>query len=195
MTDRRGPTAPLTALLTVLVLAATLALAPLAHAKIEDFADYQPEQKCSPRAKPGAAYVSDWLVRTYGGTRGRIGSTCSDAVSEHQEGRAVDWGNDATRKADRKRVARFLRDVTAEDHRDRPAARARRMGIMYIIWNDRMYAAWDGFEPERYLSSSCKSRKKCSKTLRHRDHVHISFTRRGGFGNTSWFDGRDLDKD
>ena len=32
------------------------------------------------------------------------------------------------------------------------------MGIMYIIWNDHMYSAWDQFEREDYLSSSCKSR-------------------------------------
>ena len=84
-------------------------------------------------------------------------------------------------------------DVLAEDHRDRPAAKARRMGVMYVIWDDEMYAAWRGFEPEPYLSSSCRKVTKCSKTLRHRDHVHISLTRQGGFGNTSWFEGR-LDK-
>ena len=61
---------------------------------------------------------------------------------------------------------------------------------MYIIWNDHMYAAWDGFDREDYLSSSCKSRKKCSKTLRHRDHMHISLSRPGGKGATSWYDGK-----
>jgi hypothetical protein len=30
----------------------------------------------------------------------------------------------------------------------------------------------------------------CSKTLRHRDHLHISLTRKGGKGRTSWFEGR-----
>jgi hypothetical protein len=53
-----------------------------------------------------------------------------------------------------------------------------------------MYAAWNRFEPEPYLSSSCPSRRKCSATLRHRDHLHISQTRAGGRGDTSWYDGR-----
>ena len=53
---------------------------------------------------------------------------------------------------------------------------------MYIIWNDHMYSAWDNFEREDYRSSSCKSLRKCSKTLRHRDHMHISLSRRGRQG-------------
>lgn len=187
---RRALVALLPGLLSVLLLVPT---APAAHAELEDFASYQPESHCSPRAKPGATYLAGWLVRQYGGGRGRIGSACSSSISEHQEGRAIDWSNDATTKAARKRVQAFLDDVFAPDHRDREAAKARRMGIMYIIWDDRMYSAWNGFEPTTYLSSSCKKIKKCSKTLRHRDHVHISLTRQGGFGKTSFFDSR-LDK-
>ena len=62
---------------------------------------------------------------------------------------------------------------------------------MYIIWNDKMYPAWDHFRPERYLSSSCDSRKKCSKTLRHRDHLHISLsTARAPAAATSWYEDR-----
>lgn len=179
-------------LVAPLLLAGGLLLgtAPAAHAELEDFAAYQPEERCSPKAKAGAEYLAGWLVRKYGGARGRIGAACTDSVSEHQEGRAVDWTNDATTKAGRARVKEFLRDVLAEDHRDRPAATARRMGIMYVIWDDRMWSAWDGFEPEPYLSSSCKKIEKCSKTLRHRDHVHVSLSRKGGYGRTSFYDGR-----
>ena len=182
----------LLALLPVLLLAAAavLAVAPPAHADLEDFASYQPESHCSPRPKPGAVYLSGWLVRHYGGGRGRVGSACSKSVSEHQEGRAIDWSNDATTKAGRARVKAFMADVFGPDHRERPAAKARRMGIMYVIWDDHMYSAWNGFEPSKYLSSSCKKIKTCSKTLRHRDHVHISLTRQGGFGKTSFFDGK-----
>ena len=84
-------------------------------------------------------------------------------------------------------MARFLREVFADGPSGERAVVARRMGIMYIIWNDRMFAAWDQFRPEPYLSSSCRSRKKCSKTLRHRDHVHISLTRQAAQRRTSWY--------
>ncbi|WP_370039009.1 hypothetical protein [Nocardioides sp.] len=121
-------------LLPVLLLAGALTVttAPPAGAAIEDFARYQPEEKCSPKAKPGAAYLSGWLVRKYDGVRGRVGAACTKSISEHQEGRAIDWSNDATTKAGRKRVKTFLKDVLAEDHRERPAAKARRMGIIHV---------------------------------------------------------------
>ena len=45
---------------------------------------------------------------------------------------------------------------------------ARRMGIMYVIWDDTMYASYDGFVAKRYLSSGCRTRRTCSPTLRHR---------------------------
>ena len=58
---------------------------------------------------------------------------------------------------------------------------------MYIIWNDRMWASYDGFVEKRYLSSGCRTRRTCSPTLRHRDHLHVSLTRQGAKGTTSWY--------
>ena len=71
-----------------------------------------------------------------------------------------------------------------------PAELARRMGIMYVIWNDHIYASYDQFRVRAYRSSSCKTLATCSKTLRHRDHMHISLIRAGGAGRTSWYVGR-----
>jgi hypothetical protein len=50
-----------------------------------------------------------------------------------------------------------------------------------------MYASYDGFVAKRYLSPGCRTRRTCSPTLRHRDHVHISLTREGAKGMTSWY--------
>jgi hypothetical protein len=50
-----------------------------------------------------------------------------------------------------------------------------------------MYSAWEQFDPESYLSSSCRSKRKCSKTLRHRDHMHISLSKAGAKGLTSFY--------
>ena len=97
---------------------------------------------------------------------------------------------DATKKADPQTVKQFLKDVFATDEEGNTHALARRMGIMYVIWNDHMYSAWDRFTKDDYLSSSCQSKAKCSKTLRHRDHVHISLSVPGAKGKTSWYDGR-----
>jgi len=176
-----------------LVLFLLLALvSPAASASpIEDYPDYQPQTKCSPRAKPGTTYLGKRVVKRFGGGFGPISRSCSSGgTSEHKEGRAFDWLLDATKKSDRKKAHAFMDWVLATDSRGDTDARARRMGIMYVIWNDHMYPAWNGFERERYLSSGCKSRRKCSTTLRHRDHLHISLTRKGGKGRTSWYAGR-----
>jgi hypothetical protein len=110
--------------------------------------------------------------------------------SDHHTGRAFDWSVDATRPGDRRRVRAFLRQIFATDRRGERHALARRMGIAYVIWDDTTYQAWDRFRGEPYLSSSCKTRRKCSKTLRHRDHVHVSLSRAGARGRTSWFERR-----
>ncbi|MEN8672737.1 hypothetical protein [Nocardioides sp.] len=182
-----------TALLATCLIGLTVVgPAPTAQARtaVEDYAAWQPATRCSPRPKPGAKALGRWLTRRYDGGATSISRACRGSSSEHTEGRAVDWRLDATRTADRRTAKRFLERLLRTDKQGNPHALARRMGVMYVIWNDQMYAAWDAFEPEPYLSSSCRKRKRCSPTLRHRDHVHISLTRRGGKGRTSWYDGR-----
>jgi hypothetical protein len=174
-------------LLAALVTCALLAVNPAPAGAIEDYPAYQPATKCSPKAKPGTKMLGRWLVRRYGGGFGPISRKCGGSTSEHTEGRAFDWILNAARKADRRRAKKFLSRAFDTDARGNPDALARRMGIMYVIWNDRMYSAWDHYRPEPYLSSSCPSTKKCSKTLRHRDHMHISLTRRAGRAKTSWY--------
>lgn len=178
-------------LVLLLVVSIVAPLAAGAATPIEDYASYQPQTQCRPDAKPGTVYLAKWLTRKYGGSVGTISRPCNvGGDSEHKEGRALDWSLDATKKADRKRAGEFLADLRATDKHDNPDALARRMGVMYVIWNDTMYPAWNQFRPQDYLSSGCKSRNKCSKTLRHRDHLHLSLSRPGGKGTTSWFAGR-----
>ena len=64
-------------------------------------------------------------------------------------------------------------------------------GIMYVIWNDRMFASYDQFRPKAYRSSTCRNKPlaNCPTTLRHRDHMHISLNRNGGYGKTRFYAG------
>lgn len=190
-TGRLGlPTMALALLLVLSAMTALSASPATARVPVEDYASYQPATRCSPKPKPGAVALSQWMVDTYGGGSTSISRACGDSTSEHTEGRAVDWPADVGKVADRKRVGRFLHRILRTDQAGEDHAWARRMGVMYVIWDDTMYAAWDRFEPKAYLSSSCKKRRSCSKTLRHRDHVHVSLTRQGGKGRTSWYDAR-----
>ena len=107
-----------------------------------------------------------------------ISRDCSvGGTSEHKEGRAWDWANDATTPAGRRRVANFMRWLFATDPYGHRHAMARRLGVMYIIWNRRifrMYRANEGWTP--YTGSSP-----------HTDHVHVSLTRPGGNKRTSFW--------
>ncbi|HEX5918150.1 MAG TPA: hypothetical protein VFY76_09865 [Nocardioides sp.] len=154
---------------------------------MEPYAGYQPQTTCKRTPKPGVLMLADWLVAR-GGGYGPISRACAgSSTSEHKESRAFDWLLDATDPADAALAAALLDEVLAPDDTGQPHALARRMGIMYIIWDDTMYASYDGFVAKRYLSSGCRTRRACSPTLRHRDHLHVSLTRKGARGRTSWY--------
>jgi len=176
-----------TALVTCLLL-----LAPASAHAIEEYASYQPPERCHTRPMPGTQVLARWVARHHDGYVGTV-RPCGRkkrVTSDHQAGRAVDWSANVRSRADRREVRDLLRTLFAADGRGNPDAKARRMGIAYVIWNDEIYEAWRGFEPAPYLNSGCKRITKCSPTLRHRDHVHISLSRDGARGETSWYDGR-----
>lgn len=184
--------AVLVAPLLALAVVAAVPAAP-ATADVEDYASYEAPVRCHTKPKPGTVVLGRWVARQYGGGWLGFGRDCSKKngpTSEHQTGQAFDWALDATSRRDRRTADRLMERLFAADRRGNEDALARRMGVMYLIWDDQMFPAWNGFEPEPYLSSSCKTRRKCSPTLRHRDHVHVSLTRRGARGLTSWYDGR-----
>ena len=117
---------------------------------LEDYAPYQPQTRCSPKAKPGTKQLSRWIVYHFDGGYGPISRPCtSGGTSEHKEGRAFDWTLDATKKADRLRAAAMLERIFRARKDGEEHVLARRMGIMYIIWNDHMYSAYDHFERAR----------------------------------------------
>jgi hypothetical protein len=179
--------------LRILVAVAVLALLPLGSAAavpvIEGFPHYQPQSKCSPKPKPGTVALEKWLLKHYPGS-GSLGISraCdSGGLSEHKEGRAFDWALDASSARDRGYAQRFIDKVRATDRFGHRAALARRMGIMYLIWNDHIYSASYHYAKRPYLNSGCRSLKKCSVSLRHRNHMHISLTRKAARGETSWY--------
>ena len=183
-------TRPLLRLLALATCAAALVLSTLpAHAMpLEDHAGYQPQTRCSPQAKPGTKMLARWIVNHRGGGYGPISRPCSSGgTSEHKEGRAFDWTLDATKVGDRQRAAAFLERIFRARADGEEDVLARRMCIMYVIWNDHMYSAYNGFEKRDYLSSSCPSKRRCSTTLRHRNHVHISLIRKAARAETSWY--------
>lgn len=146
---------------------------------IEPYPEYDGQSTCSPAAKRGMTAFMNMIMQAYPGTTSYgISRDCGiGGTSEHKEGRAWDWANDATSAAGRRRVANLMRWLFATDQYGHRHAMARRLGIMYIIWNRqifRMYRPGDGWTA--YTGSSP-----------HTDHVHFSLTRRGGNKRTSFW--------
>jgi hypothetical protein len=62
---------------------------------------------------------------------------------------------------------------------------ARRLGVMYVIWNNRMWGAWSG-RWEEY--DGCLSRlTRADDNACHRTHVHISLSWNGANGRVSYW--------
>jgi hypothetical protein len=158
---------------------------------IEGFAPYQPQTTCARGATKGAVLLSKWLLVRYRGSSssGIMRSCGSGGRSEHKDGRAFDWHVDYRTARGRAQGVAFLKLALATDRYGNRAAIARRMGIMYIIWNDRIYSASRGFAARPYVHPACSSISRCNATLRHIDHMHISLGWSGARAVTSFWDG------
>lgn len=180
-------------LLTLLPAGATAGTKPATRKYgplIEGYAPYVGQSTCSPTAKPGVRRFADILLKTYGQTWIGIGRACNiGGKSEHKEGRALDWSLDATKRADRRKARNLLRWLFATDAYGNAHAMAKRLGIMYVIWNRRWWTSWD-----RGWSTYCVQRKRGCKSPRdgsfvhpHDDHVHFSFSWPAARKQTTFF--------
>ncbi|MFP5373055.1 MAG: FG-GAP repeat domain-containing protein [Actinomycetes bacterium] len=142
---------------------------------------YRGQTTCDPVAKPGLKALRDMVIGYYGlGRDGGIIRSCNIAArSEHQEGRAWDWMLDANNPAQRAAGDDFGLWLTATDASGEVAGNARRLGVMYVIWNRKIWSssrAADGWLP--YSGASP-----------HTDHVHVSLSWDGAYQRTSWWTG------
>lgn len=135
---------------------------------------YQPGVSCDPVDRAGSVKLGRLLVDTYRTGVFGVSRNCDGTLSEHHEGRAVDWMLDV-RNPEQKAVAdAFLAWLTAND-----GEKARRLGIQYVIWNRTM---WRAYAPERGFTPY-------SGASPHTDHIHLSLTWDGAMGRTSWWSG------
>lgn len=181
----------------VLILTGVSVAAPAHGAAVDEYSGYEPQTTCATRPLPGTEFLLDWLVREYDGTgySSTLRDCDSGGTSEHKDGRALDWAVDADDPAQKAQAEAFLERILATDADGNPHALARRMGIMYLIWDDHIWAAYDEFERRDYVSSSCEGEplRRCDKTLRHRDHVHISLSRSGAAAQTTFYRSRGVE--
>lgn len=174
------------ALLTAVVLPASPAAAapqpPLFGSAIEAFSPYQGQTACDPVARAGVVAFRDLVLATYPGTgdSGIVRACSIGGTSEHKEGRAWEWRVSTGDPVQAEQVEDFQAWLLAPDEFGNPGAMARRLGVMYIIWDTRIwksYQASRGWQP--YTGASP-----------HTDHVHISFSWAGALGATSYWTGQ-----
>lgn len=172
-------------LLLAPTLPATAASGPPAPVRLpaasEGWAAYVPQTSCDPVAKPGVRKFRDLMLGYYKrGTAGGIIRGCTVGTSEHSDGRAYDWMLDSTDTAERATATRALAWLLAPGADGTRAVMARRLGIMYIIWNGKIWSSYRSAEGWRTYTGSNP----------HRDHIHTSFTWEGAMGRTSFWTGR-----
>lgn len=180
--------------LGIALLVSSLAVAPAAHAEgrnptapaaapgvVEGFAPYLPQVSCDPDVKPGAAALRATMLAAYGGRDLGISRACNiGARSEHKEGRAWDWGLDASVPAEKALAEQFLTWLLEPGPNGMAAYNARRLGVMYVIYDGRIWSSYRAGDGWRAYNGG----------EGHGSHLHISLAWNGAMARTSWWTGK-----
>ncbi|MHA7126714.1 peptidoglycan-binding domain-containing protein [Janibacter indicus] len=141
---------------------------------------YIPQSVCDPDPKPGVTAFARLMANHYSEFNYGISRACNYGLTEHSEGRALDWMLNAYDSHERAVADGVISWLLAPDSEGRPAAMARRFGIMYIIWNRQIWGTYNmsaGWRPYNGVSP-------------HTDHIHFSFSWDGAMQRTSWWTGK-----
>jgi hypothetical protein len=144
---------------------------------VESYASYDGQDSCSSTSQPGVVAFRDLVLATYPcTTSGGITRGCGvGGKSEHKEGRAWDWMIKAPHPA----ADALLGWLLASDGQGNAHAIARRLGVMYIIWNKKIWKSYQASKGWQGYSGSSP----------HTDHVHFSFSWAGAKKTTSFWSG------
>ena len=163
---------------------------PSALHTIEPLAAYVPANSCDPITKPGTAALAALLAKTYAGTTYHTAYQCGTdgTVSEHYQGRAIDWMVAVKNSAQFADADAALSWLFASDRYGNTYANVRRLGVMYIVFDNRIWGSWDhtwqpyqncASEPNTAYDNAC-----------HRTHMHISLSWEGANERTSYWTGK-----
>lgn len=150
------------------------------RAGLDDPAGYQMQQACVAAPSRGIVKLRALALKTYGrgGSSPATPRACtSGSTSEHKDGRAWDWMVDVHNRADRRAAADFLAWVTGPGPSGARGEMARRLGLMYVIYNHKSWASYRGTW-EAYSGADP-----------HTSHVHISLSWNGARAHTSFWTG------
>jgi hypothetical protein len=160
---------------------------------IEPMAAYVEDTTCDPRVRPGTAALAHLLARTYHayaatGWASTYACGTDGTRSEHYDGRAIDWMVDVHDRRQHTAAEAFLRWLLGTDRHGNRFAMARRLGVMYVIYDNRMWGAWDGrWEDYDGCASTKVMHTAAYANSCHRTHMHISLSWDGAMKRTSYW--------
>ena len=157
---------------------------------IEPLAPYVEQTSCDPTLRPGTARLARLLAATYRSYRATSWSSTyacgtDGNRSEHYDGRAIDWMVDVHNSAQHAAAKAVLSWLLATDRAGNRFAMARRLGVMYVIYDNRMWGAWDGRWAQYNNCAHLPARS--SDNACHRTHMHLSLSWNGAMGRTSFW--------
>jgi hypothetical protein len=159
---------------------------------VDNKAEYQGQALCEPAPKPGTKALGALITATYPKypTIGYERDCSVGGQSEHKDGRALDWMLSVRDPAQKATAEAFLDWLLAPDANGVDAAMARRIGVMYIGWDDRI---WRGYGTMGWSELfDCETNAARATTAYdnycHRNHIHISLTWDGARAWTSFYD-------
>jgi hypothetical protein len=157
---------------------------------IEPLASYVEQISCQPGYRTGTLALARLLVTTYPNTSygGAYACGTDGNRSEHYDGRAVDWMNSVRNPVQAAQAASVIKFLLATDKYGNKFANARRMGIMYIIWNNKMWGSWDGTWSD--YNNCAKTPSTALDSACHRNHMHLSLSWDGAKARTSFWSKR-----
>ena len=156
---------------------------------IDDYASYDGQTRCDPDPKRGVLAFRSFVLNRYPFTRpGSISRACNvGGRSEHKEGRAWDWGVNVSVRRERDAANALIDLLHATDRYGNRHALARRFGIMYLIWNRRIWGAWGGWSTYCVQRNGACRADDGSVRHPHTDHVHFSFSWAGARRKTTFW--------
>ena len=148
-------------------------------APVEALAAYEAPTTCDPTEKPGTVALRTLVQQSYPDVNSHgITRSCDvGGRSEHKEGRAWDWMLDASDPVEAARAQDFLTWLLATDAQGNRYAMARRLGVMYVIWNAKVWEAYD----------AAAGWTDYTGPVPHTDHIHLSLSWAGALKQTSFW--------
>lgn len=160
---------------------------PFGGRPVEPYAPMETNQPgvCDPVAKPGVLLFRKWALGKWGekpGSPQNIVRSCDvGGQSEHKEGRGWDLMTNSIDHGQAIVDALLAPDaVTGEPH-----GLARRAGIMYLIWDHKM---WRAYAHSGHPQGDWQPYTGGEAASAHTDHIHFSFSKAGAAGTTSLYD-------